>query len=288
MFSRMQITKSIGTYSDNIKRLKETLDAADAVVIGAGAGLSTAAGLTYSGKRFEEHFADFIEKYHISDMYSGGFYPFESREEYWAWWSRHIYWNRYVGAPKPVYQNLLRLIKDKDYFVITTNVDHQFQRVGFDKKRLFYTQGDYGLFQCSEPCRQETFDNENMIRQMMERQRDMRIPSELLPVCPHCGKPLTTNLRADDKFVEDEGWHQAAERYENFLRTRQGQRVLFLELGVGYNTPGIIKYPFWRMTAQNPKATYVCINYGEAVCPKEIERQSVCMDADIEKVMEKL
>ena len=288
MFSRMQITKSTGTYSDNIKRLKAALDTADAVVIGAGAGLSTAAGLTYYGKRFEEHFADFIEKYHISDMYSGGFYPFESREEYWAWWSRHIYWNRYVGAPKPVYQNLLRLIKDKDYFVITTNVDHQFQRVGFDKKRLFYTQGDYGLFQCSEPCRQETFDNENMIRQMMERQRDMRVPSDLLPVCPHCGKPLTTNLRADDKFVEDEGWHQAAERYENFLRTRQGQRVLFLELGVGYNTPGIIKYPFWRMTAQNSKATYVCINYGEAVCPKEIERQSVCMDADIEKVMEKL
>lgn len=288
MSSRIPITKSTGTYSDKIKRLGEVLNTTDAVVIGAGAGLSTAAGLTYSGERFEKHFADFIEKYHISDMYSGGFYPFASLEEYWAWWSRHIYWNRYIDAPNPVYKNLLELVKDKDYFVITTNVDHQFQRAGFDKKRLFYTQGDYGLFQCSEPCCQETYDNENAILKMLEQQKDMRIPADLLPVCPHCGRPMTTNLRCDNRFVEDEGWHMATERYEDFIRTRKNLRILFWEFGVGYNTPVIIKYPFWQMTAQNPKATYACVNFGEAVCPKEIEKQSICLDTDISTLLNQL
>ena len=251
------------------------------MVIGADSGLSTAAGFTYTGERFEKYFSDFAAKYGIQDMYSGGFYPFASPEEHWAYWSRYIYINRYQDAPKPVYESLLKLVHDKDYFVITTNVDHCFQKAGFDKKRLFYTQGDYGLFQCSEPCCQETFENEAVIRQMMERQEDMKIPTELLPVCPHCGKPLTMNLRSDDTFVEDEGWHRAAEQYENFLRTREGQKILFLELGVGYNTPGIIKYPFWQMTAKNPNAIYACINQGQAVYPREIEKQSICIDADV-------
>lgn len=267
--------------SKQMERLKAALRDCDAVVIGAGAGLSTAAGFTYTGERFEKYFSDFAAKYGIQDMYSGGFYPFATPEEHWAYWSRYIWVNRYMDAPKPVYKDLLALVRDKDYFVITTNVDHCFQKAGFDKKRLFYTQGDYGLFQCSEPCCQETFDNEAVIREMMERQKDMKIPTELLPVCPHCGKPLTMNLRSDNKFVEDEGWHRAAERYENFLRTREGQKILFLELGVGYNTPVIIKYPFWKMTAKNPNATYVCINQGQAVCPQEIERQAICIDADI-------
>ena len=264
-----------------MERLKAALQDCDAVVIGAGSGLSTAAGFTYTGERFEQHFSDFAQKYGIRDMYSGGFYPFATPEEHWAYWSRYIYINRYQDAPKPVYEDLLNLVRDKDYFVITTNVDHCFQKAGFDKKRLFYTQGDYGLFQCSEPCCQETFENETVIREMMERQEDMKIPTELLPVCPRCGKPMTMNLRSDNKFVEDEGWHRAAERYENFLRTREGQKILFLELGVGYNTPVIIKYPFWKMTAKNPNATYVCINQGQAVCPQEIERQAICIDADI-------
>ena len=267
--------------SEPIERLKAVLQDCDAVVIGAGSGLSTAAGFTYTGERFEQHFSDFAQKYGIRDMYSGGFYPFATTEVHWAYWSRYIYINRYQDAPKPVYEDLLNLVRDKDYFVITTNVDHCFQKAGFDKKRLFYTQGDYGLFQCSEPCCQETFDNEAVIREMMERQKDMKIPTELLPVCPRCGKPMTMNLRSDNKFVEDEGWHRAAERYENFLRTREGQKILFLELGVGYNTPVIIKYPFWKMTAKNPNATYVCINQGQAVCPQEIERQAICIDADI-------
>ena len=237
MFSRIQTTKSTENISDNIEKLKEKIRTADAVVIGAGAGLSTSAGFTYSGERFEKYFSDFRQKYGFEDMYSGGFYPYQTLEEYWAYWSRYIFVNRYQDAPKPIYEELLKLVADKDYFVITTNVDHCFQKAGFDKKRLFYTQGDYGLFQCSEPCCWETFDNEAIVLEMLNRQKDMKIPTELLPVCPHCGKPLTMNLRSDDKFVEDEGWHRAAERYENFLRTRAGEKILFLELGVGYNTP---------------------------------------------------
>ena len=288
MFSKIWTKLSTKSCSEPLERLQAALQDCDAVVIGAGSGLSTAAGFTYNGERFEKYFSDFAAKYGIKDMYSGGFYPFATPEEHWAYWSRYIYINRYMDAPKPVYNDLLKLVQDKDYFVITTNVDHCFQKAGFDKKRLFYTQGDYGLFQCSEPCCQETFDNESVIRQMIERQENMKIPTELLPTCPHCGKPMTMNLRCDDTFVEDEGWHKAAERYENFLRTRAGGKILFLELGVGYNTPVIIKYPFWQMTAKNPNATYVCINQGQAVCPQEIEKRSICMDADIGQVLQSL
>ena len=287
MFSRMKITTSTGNYSDNIKKLKKALAECDAVVIGAGAGLSTSAGFVYSGERFEKYFSDFGKKYGFKDMYSGGFYPYQTKEEFWAYWSRYIFVNRYTDAPKPVYNDLFELVKDKDYFVITTNVDHCFQKAGFEKKRLFYTQGDYGLFQCSVPCHNKTYENEEIVRRMVEEQKDMRIPTGLIPKCPVCGKPMTMNLRSDDKFVEDEGWHEAAARYENFLRTRKG-KVLFLELGVGYNTPVIIKYPFWQMTAKNLDATYACINYGEAVTPEEIADRSICIDGDIGEAIEKL
>ena len=288
MFSRIWTKPSTKSFSEQIKKLQTVLQDCDAVVIGAGAGLSTSAGFTYNGERFEQNFSDFAEKYGFSDMYSGGFYPYPTQEEYWAYWSRYIFLNRYQDAPKPVYGDLLKLVAGKDYFVITTNVDHCFQKAGFDKKRLFYTQGDYGLFQCSGPCCQETFDNEAVVREMVRRQVNGKVPTELLHVCPHCGRPLTMNLRADDSFVEDEGWHWAAERYENFLRTRAGEKFLFLELGVGYNTPVIIKYPFWRMTVKNPNAIYACINHGQAVCPEEIEKQSICIDADIGSVLQTL
>ncbi len=288
MFSKIRPEASTKSFPEQIERLKAALRDCDAVVVGAGAGLSTSAGFTYAGERFERYFSDFAAKYSFTDMYSGGFYPFGTPEEYWAYWSRYIFINRYMDAPKPVYDALLELVRDKDYFVVTTNVDHCFQKAGFDKKRLFYTQGDYGLLQCSGPCCQETFDNESLVREMVERQENMKVPAELVPKCPHCGKPLTTNLRADDKFVEDEGWHRAAERYQNFLRTRDGQKVLYWELGVGFNTPIIIKYPFWRMTLANPRATYACVNFGEAAAPREIQTQSICINADISEVLSEL
>lgn len=272
----------------SISRLKAAIDAAQTIVIGAGAGMSTSAGFTYAGDRFEEHFSDFREKYGFTDMYSGAFYPYATPEEMWAFWSRNIWVNRYLDPPKPVYQNLLELVKGKDYFVITTNVDHCFQKAGFDKNRLFYTQGDYGLFQCSEPCHSKTYDNELLVRRMLYEQKDMRVPTELLPRCPRCGKLMSMNLRSDNTFVEDDGWHAAATRYEDFLRRRMGQKILFLELGVGFNTPSIIKYPFWRMTLNNRNATYACINLGQAGAPKEILKRSICIDDDIGEVLKQL
>lgn len=285
MYSKIPTAKSTEDFSDNIKRLKKEIDTADAIVIGAGAGLSASAGLTYSGERFIKYFADFHEKYGINDMYSGGFYPYETLEEYWAWWSRHILVNRYdcpVGKP---YRDLLKLVKDKDYFVLTTNVDHQFQQAGFDKNRLFYTQGDYGLWQCSKPCHNKTYDNEETVRQMIAAQKDMKVPTELIPKCPVCGAPMVMNLRCDDKFVQDEGWHKSANRYADFIRRHSNSHILFLELGVGMNTPVIIKYPFWQMTAQNPNAVYFNINQGEAFSPPKINHQAICINADVGDVL---
>ena len=272
----------------NIQKLYETLQSADAVVVGAGAGLSTAAGFTYAGERFQKHFADFIEKYGFTDMYTAGFYNFPTQEEFWAYWSRHIYFNRYVPAPKPVYDNLLKLLKGKDYFVITTNVDHQFQKAGFDKKRLFYTQGDYGLFQCATPCHQKTYDNEEVIKRMVAEQKDICVPSELVPKCPVCGGKMVPNLHSDSTFVEDEGWHTAAQRYLDFINGHQHGKVLYLDLGIGANTPTIIKLPFMQMTYKNPKATYATVNLGEAFTVEQIEDQSIVINADIAIVLEEM
>ena len=349
MFSKIWTKQSTKDSFSKIEQLKEKIETADTIIIGAGAGLSTSAGFTYTGERFTKYFSDFQKKYGFHDMYSGGFYPFESFEEHWAYWSRYIYINRYIDAPKLVYEKLYDLVKEKDYFVLTTNVDHCFQKAGFDKQRLFYTQGDYGLFQCSVPCHQKTYDNENLIRKMVEAQGfvvgaknefqkmecvidttkelqntnesqkrieksantlhlqqiqqlkiekeltlpegitpTMTIPSELVPVCPKCGKPMSMNLRADNTFVEDEGWHNAAERYSEFLRRHKHTKTVFLELGTGYNTPGIIKYNFWNMTDSWDDATYVCINLNEAAAPTEIEGKSICVGADIGEVLEKL
>ena len=274
--------------ASDVKRLVEALSGADAVFVGAGAGLSTAAGFTYSGPRFEQHFADFRERYGFTDMYSGGFYPYQTPEERWAFWSRYVMVNRYDLGPNPLYVKLRELLEGRDYFVLTTNVDHQFQLAGFDKRRLFYTQGDYGLFQCSKPCCQETFDNEQAIRAMYEQQLDLCIPSELIPRCPHCGAEMSMNLRADNTFVQDEGWYAASERYRDFVRRHEGMRTLYLELGVGFNTPVIIKYPFWQATLANSQATYACVNLGEALVPHDIEGQSICINADLAAVLDEL
>ena len=275
-------------YNQQIARLRTAVDEADAIVVGAGAGLSTAAGFTYAGERFERLFPDFIERYGFRDMYSAGFYRFPTPEEQWAFWSRHIWCNRYEPAPKDTYAKLLQLLDGKDFFVITTNVDHQFQLAGFPKSRLFYTQGDYGLWQCSEPCHEKTYDNYDTVKAMVEQQRDMRVPSELVPHCPVCGKPMSMNLRADETFVEDDGWYEAQERYHRFLERHKGLRVLYLELGVGGNTPGIIKYPFWRYTYDNPNATFACLNYGQAMAAREILDRSILIDADIDAALDDL
>lgn len=291
---------------DGVDKLREAIKNADAVVIGAGAGLSTSAGFIYTGERFETYFRDFADKYHFEDMYSGGFQVMQfSPEEFWAYWSRYIYVNRYMDPPKPVYDRLLELVRDKDYFVLTTNVDHCFQKAGFDKHRLFYTQGDYGLWQCSEPCHDKTYDNSETVRAMVEAQGfaitaggtltvpegvtlKMTVPTELVPHCPVCGKPMSMNLRSDDRFVEDAGWHSAAERYSDFLRRHRNMKVLFLEAAVGYNTPSIVKYSFWQMTNEWPDATYACLNYGEAYAPEEIAKKSICINGDIGKVLNQL
>lgn len=285
MFLKTRTIESTNNYYSKIEQLKQALNQADAIVIGAGSGLSTSAGFTYSKERFERYFGDFIERYGFKDMYSGGFYPFDSLEEYWAYWSRYIYINRYMDPPKPVYEDLLKLVKDKDYFVLTTNVDHCFQKAGFDKKRLFYTQGDYGLWQCSKPCHNKTYDNEITVRKMLEAQKNMRIPNALVPRCPVCGALMSMNLRVDNTFVEDEDWHKASKQYQNFLQKHKDSHILFLELGVGGNTPIIIKYPFWQMTYDNPKTQYVCLNFGESVVPKEIQNRSIWINEDIGKVL---
>lgn len=287
MFSKNRMNEFTENCSRQIDRLKQVLGTADAVLIGAGAGLSASAGLTYSGERFERYFSDFHQRYGITDMYSGGFYPYDTLEEYWAWWSRHIFYNRYADVPVPVYRVLLSLVKNKDYFVLTTNVDHQFQKAGFDKQRLFYTQGDYGLWQCSKACHNKTYDNESSVRRMVEQQQDMKIPSELIPHCPVCGAPMIMNLRCDDTFVQDEGWYAAAERYSDFVKQHRSGKILYLELGVGNNTPAIIKYPFWRMTLQNPNAIYASINLENMMIP-QIENQSILINMDIASAVKRL
>ena len=307
MSSSKWIFSSTGSFSDKVTELARRITEADAVLVGAGAGLSTACGpdFAYSGERFDRYFFDFRDHFGIMDMYAGGFYPFPDAETRWAWWARHIYFNRYVDPPKPVYHELLSLVRDRAYFVITTNVDHQFQRAGFDKQRLFYTQGDYGLFQSADGRIKKTYDNEEWVQQAMaaqrflsdengvfkvpnDRQVAMRIPHDLIPTCPDGGGKVTMNLRTDDTFVEDDGWHAAAENYAAFLRAHEKAHVLFLELGVGGNTPVIIKYPFWAMTEENPSAVYACVNYNEALCPKKTEARSICIDGDIGDVLKQL
>ena len=286
MFSKIKTMKFTENYLNNLKRLKEEFNTADAILIGAGTGLSASAGFDYSGERFEKYFSDFKEKYGITDMYSGGFYDFDTLEEYWAWWSRHILINRYDSEVDKPYKDLFSIVKDKNYFVLTTNVDHQFQRAGFDKKRLFYTQGDYGLFQCSNGCHNKTYDNEEIVRKMVAQQKDMKIPTELIPRCPKCNKPMTMNLRCDDLFVQDEGWYLAYNRYQDFIRRNGNSHILYLELGVGMNTPGIIKYPFWQMTAKNKNAVYCSVNSELSYVPTEIQNKSVVIRNDIAKVLE--
>ena len=288
--------KTTSQAEQKLSAFQEMIRQADTLLIGAGAGLSTSAGFVYGGERFHRYFADFEERYGFHDMYSGGFFPFPTLEERWAYWSRFVFLNRYCDPPKPVYPALLKLVQDKDYFVLTTNVDHCFQKAGFDRRRLFYTQGDYGLWQCSKPCHDKTYDNEDQVLQMVEAQgfqitdQGLKLPAgvrprmsvltELVPHCPKCGAPMSMNLRADNTFVQDNGWYAAAGRYDDFVRRHEDTPVLYLELGVGLNTPGIIKYNFWQQVYQNQKAQYVCVNKGQSYAPQELAGRSLCLNGD--------
>lgn len=288
--------KTTSQAEQKLSAFQEMIRQADTLLIGAGAGLSTSAGFVYGGERFHRYFADFEERYGFHDMYSGGFFPFPTLEERWAYWSRFVFLNRYCDPPKPVYPALLKLVQDKDYFVLTTNVDHCFQKAGFDRRRLFYTQGDYGLWQCSKPCHDKTYDNKDQVLQMVEAQGfqitgqglklpagvrpRMSVPTELVPHCPKCGAPMSMNLRADNTFVQDNGWYAAAGRYDDFVRRHEDTPVLYLELGVGLNTPGIIKYNFWQQVYQNQKAQYVCVNKGQSYAPQELAGRSLCLNGD--------
>lgn len=272
--------------NETLTAVRTLLREAEAVVVGAGSGMSAAAGLTYAGRRFQEKFGDFIEHYGMTDMYSAGFYPFSTQEEKWSYWSRHIYYNRYdVRIGKP-YLDLLQLVKDRNYFILTTNVDHQFQMAGFPEERIFAVQGDYGLFQCKKACHRQLYDNEKDVRAMVARQENLRIPTELVPKCPVCGGEMEVNLRCDRFFVEDEAWERACAGYSSFIRNNRNKKIVFLELGVGMNTPGIIKYPFWQMTDREKNGSYICINQGEAWGPEEIREKSIYVDMDLAKALE--
>ncbi len=272
-------------FSNDLNNAKKLLSNADAIVIGAGAGLSTSAGLEYTGERLNTNFEDFVGKYNFKSMYEAAFHSFETPEEKWAYFSRHIMLNRYTITQSDVYNNLLKIAENKNYFVITTNVDHLFITCGFDKNRVFYTQGDYGLWQCSVPCHNETYKNEAQVQKMVQEQKNMKIPSELIPLCPKCGAPMANNLRADDSFAEPNGWHSAAKRYEDFLIKHSASKIVFLELGVGYNTPGIIKYPFWQMTYQFKNANLISVNLQDSFAPKEIKQNTILLNGDIGQII---
>ena len=273
-------------FSEEIEELRGWIEGSDRILVGAGAGLSAAAGMMGTGTRYEEAFPDFIAKYHDPSMYAAGFREYSCPEEKWAYWSRAIMMDRYEFEDNGTYAALRDLLKNRDYFVLTTNVDHCFQRFGLDKTRLFYTQGDYGLWQCARPCCRETFDNESAVRRMYAEQRDMRIPSELVPRCPRCGGPVTMNLRVDDRFVQDERWYRAAESYAGFAERAMDRRTLYLELGVGYNTPGIIKFPFQSMAHDNPDGRYAAVSIGSADVPSFLRDRGIGIDADIRSVLE--
>ncbi len=275
--------------SEKMKKLSEAIREADTIFIGAGSGLSTSAGYIYTGERFERHFSDFIIKYGFKDGYSASFFDFPTQEEFWAFWSRMIYYERYASVPKAkVFEDLLTLVKDKEYFILTTNADHIFQRTGFDKKRLFYTQGDFGLWQCKKPCHQKTYDNKEIVIKMFQEQRDMKVPKELIPHCPKCGGVMYPNLRGGSWFVQDEGWYAASNRYANFVKNHQTGKVVYLDLGTGYNTPTIIKFPFMQMAYANKDATYVSINYGEAEIPLSLKKRGIGINNDIGIILREL
>lgn len=278
-------------YKDQIKQAAKLVKEADYILIGAGAGLSTAAGLTMGGKRFTDNFADFIEKYgghYMRDMYSAGFYPFETEEAKWGYWSKNGMVNRILPGALPLYKKVYRLAENKKHFVLTTNVDHQFFLSGFDEENIFATQGDYGLIQCKMGCHPKTYDAVKMFKQMEQARQDCMVPSYMVPKCPVCKGPMEMNLRSDRYFVEDEAWHKAEQRFGKYLGECQDKKTVLLELGVGFNTPTIIRYPFEKLMRQNNNMSLIRLNVEEAIVPEEFGERAVGINEDIVRSIEDL
>ena len=272
-------------FVQRLDKAKKAIDEADYIVIGAGAGLSTAAGIEYTGERFEKYFKDFIQEYGFTDMYSSGFHPFKSQEEKWAYWARHVFANRYDVGKTDVYQKLLKLVENKDYFVLTTNVEHQFWINGFDDERIFAIQGDYGLLQCEKACHDKLYSNKDQVFEWVEKTEDFKIPTDLVPKCPVCGGNMDLNLRKDNYFVEDYKWHEMNKNYSNFLNGIDGKFV-FLEIGVGFNTPGIIRYPFEQMTYNNDEATLIRLNLDYPQAIPENKDKTISFDENVEEIFD--
>ncbi|MCM3651379.1 Sir2 silent information regulator family NAD-dependent deacetylase [Metabacillus litoralis] len=248
------------TYQTRVDKAKQAIEGADFILLGGGAGLSAAAGIVYSGKRFTENFAPFIEKYGLTDMYLSGFYPFRTQEERWSYWAKHISLNRYEAGATKLYMDLFNLVKDKKYFVISTNVESQFVKAGFPSEKVFEIQGNYGYHQCAKGCHDKLYDNELLVKEMVEKTVDCKIPSELVPKCPVCGGEMDPNLRINHYFVQDERWYELNKSYNDFLQDSEGKKIIYIELGVGFNTPGIIRYPFEKMTYYNKNARLIRLN----------------------------
>lgn len=273
---------------NKIEEIRKLIKNADYVLIGAGAGLSTSAGIEYSGKRFEENFSDFIKKYHFTDMYSSGFYDFETEEEKWAYWSKHMYINNIGMKATKLYQDIFDLIKEKDYFVITTNVDDQFFKAEFDKKRVFATQGSYRYIQCSHACHNKIYDATEMVKEMIDKIQDCKIPTKLIPFCPVCGGKMEVNLRKDIYFVQDDNWYEQNTKYEEFLEKAKNKKTVLLELGVGFNTPTIIRFPFEEMIYQNSNWNLVRFNKSDSTIVLNIQNRTIEVEEDINKIVKKL
>ncbi len=279
----------MNSFNEKIQMAREKLDQADAIVIGAGAGLSAAAGLDYSGPEFKKEFADYIDKYKFPDLYSSSFYDFPTEEERWARWARHIDYARFRPDAFPLYRELLELVKDRNYFVITTNVDVQFRKAGFDPEKIFEVQGDYGLMQCAVGCHPKVYSDKETVENILHHSHDLTVDSAYVPVCPVCGGNMDVHVRKNQFFVQDENWDKAAERYEKFMAHYADKgSVVLLELGIGFNTPAIIRYPFEQITYRNPKATLIRLNSDYPHGPKETAARTISFTENMEKVISNL
>ena len=281
----MTFTNSL---SERIAHVGRLIADADYILIGAGAGLSAAAGLDYAGKEFEREFQPWIDRYGIIDLYSSSFYPFKTEEERWAYWAKHIWFSRFRTGGTELYHNILQLIKGKEYFVITTNVDAQFEKTEFAKEKIFATQGDYAYLQVRSGSTKTLVYNESWVKQALAATIDCKVPTELIPHHPLTGELMSPNLRCDDTFVEDERWHRQKEAYHEFVGKAWGHKLLLLEFGVGFNTPSIIRFPFEQMAASNSNVSLVRFNRDHPQLMQENVFNFTCFTEELGVVVKRL